>query len=67
MAWGVREASARILSGVQPVGSERIPLRDALGRVLAEDAISPIEHPPWDNSSMDGYAVRTRRGATRSS
>ncbi len=54
----VREASARILSGVQPLGSERIALRAALGRVLAEDAISPIEHPPWDNSSMDGYAVR---------
>jgi molybdopterin molybdotransferase len=54
----VREASARILAGVQPLGRERVALRDARGRVLAEDAISPIEHPPWDNSSMDGYAVR---------
>ena len=33
-------------------------MRDAVGRVLAEDVRSPIEHPPWDNSSMDGYAVR---------
>ena len=36
-----------------------MPLREALGRVLAEDVTSPIEHPPWDNSSMDGYAVRS--------
>jgi molybdopterin molybdotransferase len=32
--------------------------------VLAEDVYSPIEHPPWDNSSMDGYAVRSIDVAT---
>ena len=57
-AFSVQEASARILSGIRALPVETIRLRDALGRVLAEDVLSPIEHPPWDNSSMDGYAVR---------
>jgi molybdopterin molybdotransferase len=56
--FSVQEASRRILDGVAPLGVERVPLRESLGRVLALDAVSPIEHPPWDNSSMDGYAVR---------
>lgn len=33
-------------------------LADSLGRVLADDVQSPLALPPWDNSSMDGYAVR---------
>ncbi|MFV0679369.1 molybdopterin molybdotransferase MoeA [Ottowia sp.] len=42
---------------VAPVmGTERLPLTQALGRVLAEDVISPINVPPHDNSAMDGYA-----------
>jgi molybdopterin molybdotransferase len=56
--FSVQEASRRILDGVAPLGVEHVPLRESLGRVLARDAVSPIEHPPWDNSSMDGYAVR---------
>jgi molybdopterin molybdotransferase len=59
MALTVHEASERILANAKAVGAERIALVDALGRVLAEDVRSPIEHPPWDNSSMDGYAVRS--------
>ena len=58
MALSVREASAQILANVRPLGVERVSLGDALGRVLAEDVYSSIEHPAWDNSSMDGYAVR---------
>jgi molybdopterin molybdotransferase len=58
MAYTVREASERILANIRPLGVEHVPLDDALGRVLAHDVFSPIEHPPWDNSSMDGYAVR---------
>ncbi len=58
MASSVHEALEQILSGIRPLEIERIPVRDAVGRVLAEDVRSPIEHPPWDNSSMDGYAVR---------
>src|SRR5512132_4164695 len=57
-AFSVTEASERILRGVVALGVEHVTLRDALGRVLAADVVSPIEHPPWDNSSMDGYAVR---------
>jgi molybdopterin molybdotransferase len=58
VAYSVHEASAKILADIRPLEVERIPLRDAYGRVLAEDVASPIDHPPWDNSSMDGYAVR---------
>jgi molybdopterin molybdotransferase len=36
--------------------SETIPLREALGRVLSEDIISPVSVPPHDNSAMDGFA-----------
>jgi len=58
MAYTVEEASRLILADIRPLGVEHVSLSDALGRVLAEDVRSPIEHPPWDNSSMDGYAVR---------
>jgi molybdopterin molybdotransferase len=57
-AFSVQEASRRILADIRALPTETIPLREALGRVLADDVLSPIEHPPWDNSSMDGYAVR---------
>jgi molybdopterin molybdotransferase len=58
VALSVQEASARILAGIHALEAERVPLREVFGRVLAEDVLSPIDHPPWDNSSMDGYAVR---------
>ncbi len=66
MAFSVHEASDRILADIRPLEIEHVPLRDALGRVLAEDVRSPIEHPPWDNSSMDGYAVRAADVASAS-
>jgi len=52
------EARSIILDSVQSVGTERIHLLEATGRVLAEDAVSPWDLPLWDNSAMDGYAVR---------
>ena len=52
------DAARAILEGLRPLPVERLPLLDALGRVLAEDAVSPLDLPPWDNSAMDGYAVR---------
>jgi molybdopterin molybdotransferase len=52
------EARSIILENVQPVGTERIHLLEAAGRVLAEDAAAPWDLPLWDNSAMDGYAVR---------
>ena len=54
----VREAVERGLDAVEPLAAEEIALEDALGRVLAEDVVSPIDQPPWDNSAMDGYATR---------
>ena len=55
----VAQAQARILDGVTPVtDAETVPVREALGRVLAEDIISPIDVPSHTNSAMDGYAVR---------
>ncbi len=38
--------------------SEQLPLPQALGRILASDIASPLAVPPFDNSAMDGYAVR---------
>lgn len=40
------------------VGTETVPTLYAEGRVLAEDVVSSIDVPAWDNSQMDGYAVR---------
>ena len=53
----VEDALATMLQAVAPLGSERVQLLEAAGRVLASPAISPIELPPWDNSAMDGYAA----------
>ena len=56
---GAERARQLILDLVEPLsGSERIPLRESLGRVLAEDVISPHDVPGHDNSAMDGYALR---------
>jgi len=55
---GVGEASALILAGVRRMPVERVSLLDALGRVLASPVAAPLTLPPWDNSAMDGYAVR---------
>ncbi|MBC8017323.1 MAG: molybdopterin molybdotransferase MoeA [Verrucomicrobia bacterium] len=54
------EARTIILDSVQPVGTERIHLLEATGRVLAEDVSAPWDLPLWDNSAMDGYAVRSQ-------
>jgi len=55
----VAEASERILAEINPLDIETVPLRQALGRVLAEDVTATVTMPPWSNSSMDGYAVRS--------
>ncbi len=47
----------RILEG-KTVATETVAARDAFGRVLAEDAVSRLDLPPFDKSAMDGYAVR---------
>ena len=54
----VAEALALVLSRVAPLDEERVPLLDALGRVLATPVVAADSLPPFANSSMDGYAVR---------
>ena len=55
----VAKARALIRSFLAPMtATERVHVRSALGRVLAEQVVSPIAVPGHDNSAMDGYAVR---------
>ncbi len=55
----VSKARDYIRAVLEPITAvERLHIRDALGRVLAADVISPIDVPGHDNSAMDGYAVR---------
>lgn len=54
----VEEARARILAMLHTTSVESVPLPEALGRVLAEEAIARRTQPPADLSAMDGYAVR---------
>jgi molybdopterin molybdotransferase len=54
----VEEALLRILEHVRPLEPEDVPIVQARGRVLAQEIISDIQIPPFDNSAMDGYAVR---------
>jgi molybdopterin molybdotransferase len=62
----VEEALERILSYVSTLEAEDKPILEALGQVLAEDAVSGMDIPPLDNTAMDGYAVRAAdtRGAS---
>ena len=54
----VDEARQKILAAIDPItASEKLTLRNALGRVMAEDIISPISVPGHTNSAMDGYAI----------
>ncbi|MEO1522139.1 MAG: molybdopterin molybdenumtransferase MoeA, partial [Cyanobacteria bacterium J06633_2] len=56
------DAESKILDLVQPFHAkhdvETIGLLSAQGRVLAQDVVSQLDFPHWDNSAMDGYAVR---------
>ena len=53
------KARAQLVAAARRVnGVDRVPLNEALGRVLAEALIAPCDVPPFDNSGMDGYAVR---------
>jgi molybdopterin molybdotransferase len=54
----IAEAQQRILATVVAADTERVELDEALDRVVAEAVHAPVAQPPWDNSAMDGYAVR---------
>src|SRR5258708_9317059 len=55
----VEEVERIIRERVTPVAEvETVPLRAASGRVIAREVVAPIDLPPFDNSAVDGYAVR---------
>jgi molybdopterin molybdotransferase len=54
----IDDAREAVLLCAGRLESEQVDLRDALGRVLAADVASPRAVPPFDNSAMDGFAVR---------
>ena len=56
----VDRADAAIRACLEPIsGTERVPVREALGRVLAQEIVPAINVPGHDNSAMDGWAVRS--------
>lgn len=70
ITWGVAAQSIsvsvareRVLAEVAPLGAEAVALEDALGRYLAEDVRAEQPVPAFDNSAMDGYAVRSTDAA----
>ncbi len=54
----VEEALQTILREAEPLGTERLPLREAAGRVLAEEVAADSDQPPFPKAMMDGYALR---------
>ncbi|MEF1290591.1 molybdenum cofactor synthesis domain-containing protein [Vibrio sp. M260118] len=55
----IEDAMEKMLSPIKPIQTTlQLPLAEAIGYVLAEDILSPIFVPPFDNSAMDGYAIR---------
>jgi molybdopterin molybdotransferase len=54
----VEEHRARVASLLRPMPGEDVALHQARGRVLASDVVAAVALPPFDNSAMDGYAVR---------
>jgi molybdopterin molybdotransferase len=63
------EARARVLDRLRPLPPRRVPLTEALGCVLAEDVAAGEDLPPFANSAMDGFALRSEdvRGADQGS
>ncbi|WP_456423433.1 molybdopterin molybdotransferase MoeA [Thermococcus sp.] len=54
-----KEALSLLLDDLSEIDEvEEIPLEEGLGRVLAEDIVSPVDSPPFDRSAVDGYALR---------
>lgn len=52
------EARDAVLSRVSPLPPEEVPILEAVGRVLAADVAASLDFPPFDNSAMDGWALR---------
>ncbi|KOG50219.1 gephyrin-like molybdotransferase Glp [Streptomyces decoyicus] len=64
--WSVAEHLEDVLSKIAPLDPIELQILEAQGCVLVEDITAPVALPPFDNSSMDGYAVRSAdvEGAT---
>jgi molybdopterin molybdotransferase len=58
------EARRRIMARAKPGRTETVALDECAGRALAEDLTARITMPPWDNSAMDGYALRADDAVT---
>ena len=54
----LEEAQRIVLAATPTLGLEKISILDALDRILGEDIVAERDNPPWDNSAMDGFAVR---------
>ncbi len=54
----LHDAQRVVLDAAALLGHEKVSILDALGRVLSEDLTAERDNPPWDNSAMDGFAVR---------
>jgi molybdopterin molybdotransferase len=63
----VDEARKIVLGTMRVLGAERVPVAEALGRVLAQAVVATRDIPPWDNSSVDGYALRAADAASAGS
>ena len=63
----LEEARQKILEAIQPLSVETVSLLDSFGRFVAENIISTLALPSFDNSAMDGYAVQSKDVASASS
>ena len=54
----IAEALESMLPAFSTLGEEEVPLTQSLGRYLCQDIVAVLDSPPFDNSAMDGYAVR---------
>lgn len=54
----LHDAQQVVLDATTVLEAEKVSILDVLGRVLAEDIMAGRDNPPWDNSAMDGFAVR---------
>lgn len=62
----VEAALERMLAGLSALPAEEVPIEAALGQLLAEPVTARVTLPPWDNTAMDGFAVRAADVATAS-
>ncbi|NOT01630.1 MAG: molybdopterin molybdotransferase MoeA [Phycisphaerales bacterium] len=61
----IETAQTVVLRHVSTLGTERVPLADALDRVTAEPVVCDTDYPPFDKSMMDGFAIHDPSGQTR--